>query len=354
MEIPLYRSEIEKEEVKQVRDSIDSGWISPKAEGVRSFEEKFLEFNNSEHGFALDSGTTSLELALEIIEDGNVVVPNLTFGASAIAVKTSDRDLVFADVDRDTMGLDPESVKKKITEDTAAIVAVHLFGQPCNIQEINELAEKNDIALIEDCSQALGASLKGRKTGNFGDLAYFSFSWNKSITTGKGGFLIAGNQDINRELKKLLDYGREDSEWRYKGHNYSMDNIRASIGLGQISRLNKTINRKKELVRHYNKKIDLDNSEMLTLDQEDVNISPWCFYILVEKKKRDKIIQRLENEGIGSKRFYTPLDSREVFEEGDNLSTSYDLSKKGIMLPLYTGLSKKEIDKIANVINEYV
>lgn len=354
MEIPLYRSEIEKEEIKQVRDSIDSGWISPKAEGVRSFEEKFLEFNNSKHGFALDSGTTALELALEVLEDGEVIVPNLTFGASAIAVKTSDRDLVFADVDRDTMGLDPESIKQKITEDTAAIVAVHLFGQPCHIQEISDIAEKNNIALIEDCSQALGASLKGRKTGNFGDLAYFSFSWNKNITTGKGGFLIAGNQEMYREIKKLLDYGREDSEWCHKGHNYSMDNIRASIGLGQILQLDELITRKKELVSYYNKKIDLDNSKMLTLDQEKIDISPWGFYILVEKKKRDEIIQHLENEGIGSKRFYTPLDSRKVFEEVENLSTSYDISKQGILLPLYTELNKDEINEIANIVNEYL
>lgn len=239
--IPVAEPSLDGREKEYVMECLESGWISGSGKYIDRFEESFARFCNARHGVAVANGTVALHvalLALGITAGDEVIVPDLTYIAAANSVLYCNAKPVFADVDPVTWTLNPAEVERKITPRTRAIIAVHLYGHPVEMGQIQKLAKNHKLFIIEDAAEAHGAEYKGRRIGSIGDIATFSFYGNKIITTGEGGMIVTNDDTLARQSRLLKGQGM-DPERRYwfpmLGYNYRMTNIQAAIGLAQWS-----------------------------------------------------------------------------------------------------------------------
>jgi perosamine synthetase len=232
-------------EKKYLTKAIDTNFVSVVGPFVPEFEEKFAQYVGSKRAVSTQSGTAALHMALYqlgIGEGDEVIVPSLTFIATINPVLFVGAKPVIVDVDPITWNIDPQEIKKAITKKTKAIIPVHLYGSVCNIDEIIEIARENKLLVIEDATESLGATYKGRQTGTFGDFGCFSFNGNKLITTGGGGMIVSNNQKQAEHVKFLVNQARNTSKGYYHpevGFNYRMTNIEASLGLAQLEKIDK-------------------------------------------------------------------------------------------------------------------
>lgn len=353
MEVPEYLPNLGDKEAEAVRDAISSGWISSSGENVEALERKFSKFMGGGSSVAVDSGTAALHLAiksLEIPEGSDIIVPNLTYGATGIAVKEAGMKPVLADIEPETLGIDPQEIKRNLTPETEAVIVVHMYGRPAKMDEIMEIAEKHDLKVIEDAALALGAEYKGQKAGSIGDIGCFSFGWSKNITTGKGGMVFSSSEDMSK-VRKLADYGREEGErFRFSetGYNFLMDNIRASIGIEQLNRLQKTFERKQEIFEFYREELEVE--EKMEEGREFVSTAPTAFYIFTDR--RDELKKYLQEHDIGSKIIFRPLNLMDAFPDGE-FKVSEEVGDKGLVLPYYPDISSEQLDYVVKTVNEF-
>jgi perosamine synthetase len=353
MEVPEYLPKLGDREAEAAKEAISSGWISPSGKEVERFEEKFTEFMGSGASVAVDSGTAALHLAIESLdlsEDSDIIVPDLTYGATGLAVKEAGMNPVLADIEAETLGIDPQQIEENLTPETEAVIVVHMYGRPAKMDEIMEMAEKHDLKVIEDAALSLGAEYKGEKTGSIGDIGCFSFAWNKNMTTGKGGMVFSSSEDMS-QVRKLADYGREEGkrfEFSSTGYNYLMDNIRASVGLEQFERLPEIFERKEEIFDFYQKNLEVKGG--LKEKREFVESTPTAFYILTDRKEGLK--KHLEEHGIGCRDIFKPLNRMEVFPDG-NYKVSEDIGDKGLVLPSHPDLSQEQLSYVVEKINDF-
>ncbi|MEL6309695.1 MAG: aminotransferase class I/II-fold pyridoxal phosphate-dependent enzyme, partial [Chloroflexota bacterium] len=256
--LPVMEPALGGNELKYVMDCVTSGWISSKGDYVTRFEEAFCEYLGVEYALSTSSGTTALHLGLVAmgLEVGDeVIVPDLTFGASANVVVHCGATPVFVDVDRETWTLDPEQVAAKITPKTRAIMPVHLYGHPADMQPLQELADAHDLFIIEDAAEALGAKYKDQFVGSIGSVSAFSFFANKIITTGEGGMVTTNEPEIYEKMVVMRAHGMEANKryWHhYAGYNYRMTNLQAAIGLAQMEQIDKFLAYRKNVIERYN------------------------------------------------------------------------------------------------------
>jgi len=249
--IELDAPNVGKLEKEYLNNCIDSTFISTFGPFVPEFEEKFAQYIGSERAVSTQSGTAALHVALYqlgIGEGDEVIVPSLTFIATINPILFVGAKPVIVDVDPITWNIDPQEIRKAITKKTKAIIPVHLYGSVCNIDEIIEIARENKLFVIEDATESLGATYKNRQTGTFGDFGCFSFNGNKLITTGGGGMIVSNNQKKAEHIKFLVNQARDASKGYYHpevGFNYRMTNIEASLGLAQLERIDKFLNKKR-------------------------------------------------------------------------------------------------------------
>jgi len=357
--IPVYKPSIGKKELEYVTQAVKSTWISSKGEFLDKFEKEFAKFCQTKYAVATCNGTVSIHLALAALGIGKgdeVIVPTFTYVASVNAITYTQAKPVFAESEKDSWNLDPNDIEKRITSKTKAIMAVHLYGHPCNMGPILKIAKKYKLCVIEDAAESHGALYKGKKVGSIGDVGSFSFFGNKTITTGEGGMIVTNNKKIADKARHLRGQGvsLKKNYWHDEiGFNYRMTNIAAAIGLAQLEKIEKIIAKKRTIAKKYFK--ELSNVKELVLQPEmpwAKNVF-WMVSVLTPKKDRDKLMKHLLDNGIDSRPFFYPAHIMPIYKENKKYPTAEDIAARGINLPSFPELTKKEIEKITKVIKKY-
>lgn len=357
--IPIYKPFLIGNEKKYINNCIKSNIISSKGEYITLFEKKFAEYIGVKYATTFSNGTCAIHLAIALLGIGygdEVILPTLTFIASANSVVNNGATPVFVDVGYDWQ-INPDETRKKITKKTKAIMAVHLYGFPCNLDELKRICKEHKLYLVEDCAEALGSKYKGKYLGNFGDLATFSFYGNKTITTGEGGMLVTNNYKFFDKAKKMKSHGavgKDDYYFVSTGFNFRMNNLSAAIGLAQLENIKKIMTLKRSIEKKYRKLLDSAPVDFYPSKNSDNNCY-WMVTILVENKRyRDSLRKFLKINGIETRPFFYPLHTLPMFKnKGLKCPVAENIAERGISLPSYPSLSDNEIEYICNKINEF-
>jgi perosamine synthetase len=356
--IPIAEPEIGEEELKNVTEAVKSGWVSSKGPFIGEFEKSFSSYIGAKHGVATSNGTTALHLALAALgikRGDKVLVPSLTFIAVANAVTYTGAEPIFIDSHPEYWCMDPSKIEENIDDQTKATILVHLYGHPCEMNEIMRIAEDHNLHVIEDCAEAHGAEYKGKKTGSFGIISCFSFYGNKIITTGEGGMCLTNNEELTEKMRILRDHGMNPRKKYWHdiiGFNYRMTNLQAALGVAQLEKIDSLINKKRTIATTYKKLIH---------DLSDVTPAPempwaknvyWLYSILVKKTLRNKIIEHLEKQGIEARPFFYPLHTLPPYQHNLKLPIAEELSAKGLNLPSGPRLSENQIEEVVESLRE--
>jgi len=356
--IPLYRPYLNFSEKKNIYKCIKTNWISSKGEFIEKFENQFKKLFNYKYALTVNNGTAALHLAvmaLDIKKGDEVIVPSLTYVATANAISYTGAKVVLVDVNLNDWQISIESIKKNITKKTKAIVLVHLYGQPCDLNPIIKLAQKKKIKVVEDCAEALGSKYYNKFVGSFGDTASFSFYGNKTITTGEGGMVVCKNKKIYKKILKLKSQGLNLNSKKYYdhdiiGYNYRMTNICASIGLAQLSKLNSIIKKKVNIFKKYKKFL---NKCPITFHEQNKNTlhTFWLINILCKNfGEKNKLISFLKNKSIETRPVFIPMHKLKMYNNEKKLRNSDLISNIGISLPSFPSLKNNEIKYISTQI----
>ena len=363
LKYPIYQPLLTGKEKKYVNDCLEEGWISSLGKYIKKFEDSFSEYIGTKYAISCSSGTTALHLALlslGIKKDDEVILPALTFVATANAVSYCGAKPVFADSYENSYLIDITDVENKITDKTKAIIAVHLYGNSCEMEQLKNICSKYDLFLIEDNAEALGTKYKNQITGSFGDISCFSFYGNKTITSGEGGMVCTNDTKLANSIKLYKDHGLDIEATEYYTHNvigfnYRMTNISAAIGLAQLESVNKIIEKKRNIANIYIS--ELENIKNLTLQhvEEDVFSTYWLFSLLCSSyDERSKLIKHLNAFGIDSRPFFVPLNELEIYKTSDKSTPiSNKLGLRGISLPSYPALEKEDVLYITKTIKNF-
>ena len=358
--IPVAEPCICEEELKNVVETVKSGWISSKGKFIEEFEKKFARYCGVKYGIATANGTVALHLALKALGVGKgdeVIVPTLTFVATANAVTYCNAKPVFVDSHPDYWCIDPEKIEEKITKNTKAVIVVHLYGHPCDMDWIKDMAEDHGLYVIEDAAEAHGAEYKGNKVGSFGNISCFSFYGNKIMTTGEGGMCLTSDEELAEKMRVLRDHGmsKERKYWHeIVGFNYRMTNLQAAIGVAQLKKLDRFVERKRQIAKWYAEGLeDLAEKGLITLHPEMkwAKCVYWMYSILIEEKagiNRDELMRKLEENGIETRPFFVPMHVLPIYGNGGKLPVAEELARKGINLPTSIKLNKNMIKYIIN------
>lgn len=360
MKIPVYRPLLNGNEKKYVDDCLDSTWISSKGKYNDLFSEKFSEFIGVEYGTTVANGTLALHLALMALgigEGDEVIVPSFTYVASANAVKYTGANVVFADSEEDSWQLDPEDIEHRITDRTKAIMPVHLYGHPCDMDKIMDIARKYHLFVVEDCAEAIGSEYKGKKVGSFGDIAAFSFFGNKTITCGEGGMVLTNDKTLFERALHIKGQGlaAHREYWHdIIGYNYRMTNIAAAIGLAQLEQIDTFVQRKIDIANTY--KVQLDKLPCkVHAAVGDVKHTYWMVSIICDKiEDRDKLREFLKEKGIETRPTFYPIHTMPMYSEKyQKLPIAEKLGWSGINLPSFPALKDEEVMFVCDSIKEY-
>ncbi len=343
-------------EFKYLTDAFMSTWISSSGEYIGKFESEFAKYSDAKYGVACSNGTVAIHLALVALgigEGDEVIVPDLTFAATINAVLHSFATPVIVDVEEDSWCIDPKEIEKAITSKTKAIIPVHLYGQPCDMGAIMEIAKKHNLKVIEDCAEAHGAMYGGQKVGSFGDIGCFSFYGNKIITTGEGGMCTTNSEELNDKMRILRDHGMSKTKRYWHdviGYNYRMTNLQAAIGLAQLERIEEIHKNRRKYEENY-KEILPNDKFAFQSDCENRTRVTWLVSVLLnESIDREEYIQKLKNQGIDARPFFYPLSDMEIYRPYCKVETpvTHKLSKVGLNLPTYESL--KSMGEIRNIL----
>ena len=359
--IPVAEPELGEGELRNIINAIKSGWISSKGSFINEFEQEFSKYIGVKHAIAVANGTAALHLALLALDTGpgdEVLIPDLTFISPASMTVLTGATPVFVDANPRYWCMDVEDVNRKITNKTKAMVIVHLYGHPADIDPLLEIAEEHDIYVIEDCAQAHGAEYKRKKVGSFGIISCFSFYANKIVTTGEGGICLTDDQKLAQKIRLLHDHGMgvERPYWHeILGFNYRMTNLQAAIGAAQIKKIDNFVQRKREIARTYNEL--LENIEGITTPPEmpwAKNVY-WMYSILIEdsfRVTRDELAMELGKKDVETRPFFYPIHTMPPYKRNEKFLVAEELAKKGINLPSSVKLKKEEVERIVKFINE--
>lgn len=362
--IPVAAPSLIGNEKEYVNDCMESGWISSAGKYIELFEAGFAKFCGVRHAVACCNGTIALHLALVALgvrQGDEVIVPTLTFVATANAVTYCGATPVFVDSEPETWNLDPSRVEAAITPRTKGIIAVHLYGHPAKMDELKEIAQKHNLFLLEDAAEAHGATYKGKTIGSIGDAAAFSFYANKIITTGEGGMVVT-DDDALAERARLLRGQGMDSNRRYWfpviGYNYRMMNLPAAIGLAQLEKIDEQLAARKQIAAAYRE--NLQDVGGLTWQNENAWARHvyWMFNVVLEPdvwKPRDEVIEMLSLDGIETRPVFYPMHSLPPYfnsARAEKFPVAEHLAQNGISLPTWAGLKSDDIDYICNALRQ--
>ncbi len=353
--IPIAKPWITEEEKKEVLKVLDSG-ILASGEWVKRFEEEFAKYIGVKYALTTTNGTQALILGLEAIgvKGKEVLVPSFTFIASATSIIRAGGKPVFVDVDPKTFNIDVEDARKKITENTVAIMPVHLYGQSADMDAIKELAEEKELYVIEDACQAHGAEWKGKKTGGLGDIAAFSFYPTKNMTTGEGGMVTTNNDELAEKVAMLRNHGQKERYLHSElGWNFRMTNIAAAIGVVQLRRLDKANEIRRKNAKIYDEELE-GIVEVPFVDQRAKHV---YHQYTIKVKNRDKLIRAFKDNEIGFGIYYPRgIHQQPVMQKlgfgNVKLPITEKLINEVISIPVHPLVSEEDITKIVQVIRK--
>ena len=368
--IPVCEPCLDGNEKKYVMDCMETGWISSSGKYVKAFEESFSAYCDCNYGVAVCNGTVSLHLALTALGIGKgdeVIIPNFTMIASAYAVCYTGAKPVFVDSDADTWNIDTNKIEEKITKNTKAIMPVHIFGNPCNMSKIEEIAKKYNLYIIEDAAEAHGALYNGKKVGSFSDIASFSFFANKNLTTGEGGMVVMKDENYYDKCRYLKNMSFPINAPRIYQHddigfNYRMSNIHAAIGLAQVEKADEYRDMRIKNHNLYKKYLsEVDGITFQKDEENSLNVN-WMNTILLDTKKyghsKEELIEHLKNNGVDTRLLFTGMHRQKcLLDFGCNCQGEYpvtdNLTQNGFYLPSASNLSEDDIKYICNLIKEF-
>lgn len=347
-------------ELRYVTECIVSGWISSAGAFVTRFEELFAAFCGTRHAVAVGNGTEALHLALLALGVGpgdEVIVPTLTFIATANAVTYTGARAIPVDSELVTWNLDPAQVEAAITPRTKAILPVHLYGHPADLDALLEIAGKHGLALIEDAAEAHGATYKGRAVGGIGDVGVFSFYGNKIVTTGEGGMIVTDRDDLAEQMRVLRSHGMS-TDRRYwhpvLGYNYRLTNLQAAVGVAQMERVDEILRAKRTVSDRYTH--GLAGIPGITLPPEEpwaTNVF-WLYSILVDEREfgmsRDALLAALDAEDIEGRAFFPPIHRQPLYDDGRSLPVAERLAGAGLSLPSAVSLSEADVARVVDTV----
>jgi len=360
--IPVYKPFIGARERKYVDECLETGWISGRGHFVKDFEQSFAKYLGAKHSIAVCNGTVALHLAMLTLGIGRgdeVIVPTLTYIAPVNAIKYVGATPVFVDSHPDYWGLDPNRIEENITPKTKAILVVHLYGHPCDMDPISEIAEKHNLFVIEDAAEAHGAEYKGRKVGNIGMINTFSFYGNKIITTGEGGMVVTESNALSDLCMRLKGQGvvAENMYWHdLLGYNYRMSNVAAAIGLAQLDRVDETLANKKRIADLYRRELGSMDGVVIQAEKPWALNVYWMFSILVSPMQREPLRQFLAQRMIETRPFFSPVHTMPMYSEhrSRKLPVAQDISERGINLPSGPTLTNDEVGHVCDLVKQYL
>lgn len=370
--IPLFEIDWDESDIDAVSESIKRGGYWAKGPYVDEFESKLEQYLGVEHALVVNSGTTALVAALQglgIGEGDEVIVPSFTFIATANAVRLVGAEPVFADIETQTYGLSPSDVESKITESTVGILPVHCYGTSCRIKELSDIANKHNIRLIEDAAEVLGAEYNGQKLGTFGDASALSFCQNKITPTGEGGAVVTNDNDVAKEIKLYRSHGRATNDYfdsTDSGHyvslgtNIRMSDLTAALGCSQLDRVTILIESRQQVAQQYNEHLKGIDGVHPHESLPSANHVYQLYTIeLAEWVNRQKVIEALRRSNISSKVYWDPpVHQTEYYtkttDQIPTLPNTEKVASRVLSLPMYPGLSSKEIERVASSIRTAV
>lgn len=364
--IPYGLHWIEEEDVEEVIKVLKSNWITtgPK---IEEFEKALCRYIGCKYAIAVNSGTSALDIAvasLQLQKNSEIITTPFSFIATSNVIIYNGHIPVFADIQRDTFNIDPSEIKKSITEKTKAIIYVDYAGHPCEIDEINEIAEENNLFLIEDACHALGAEYKGKKIGGFADITVFSFHPVKHITTGEGGVAVTNDPELAGRMRMLRNHGidldpRSRKDYRYDmkllGRNYRITDFQAALGLSQLKKLESFLNKRRKIAKMYNKELEgiVEHQKVRNYVTHAWHIYP----ILVDN--REYIYTEMRKRGIGVNVHYIPIYKHSYYINNFGYSSvdfpvTEEVYRKELTLPMYPRMTEDDINFVISSFKEVV
>jgi perosamine synthetase len=369
--IPLFKIYWDEDCVKEVVGVIKSGMNWATGPKIVEFENAISEYLGVKYAVTFNSGTSALHailLAYKLRPGDEVIVPSFTFIATANAPLFVGAKPVFADIEEETLGVDPESVQEKITDKTKAIITVHYGGCPSRVKELKEIAEDHHLVLIEDAAEAFGARIGELKVGTFGDSAVLSFCQNKIITTGEGGAVVTNDEKIYERLKLIRSHGRMEiqpyfdsshpGEYVELGYNWRLSNVLAALGLAQLKKIDKIIEMRRKNAQILDEKLSSIKNVIIPKCPEGYFHVYQLYTIRVPSEFRDPLIKHLADKGIMSKIYFYPVHLTTFYKanfgfKGGELPITERISKEVLSLPIYPSMTKEEINYIGDSIGEF-
>jgi len=365
--IPVNTPLLNGNELKYLTECIETGWISSEGPFISSFEEKFSNYIGCDYGIAVSSGSAALDIAIKALNIGpgdEVIMPAFTIISPAQSVVTAGAIPVLIDSDPLTWNMDVTQIEAKITPKTKAILVVHIYGLPVDMEPVLQLAKKYNLKVIEDAAEMHGQTYKGKMCGTFGDISIFSFYPNKHITTGEGGMLLTNDDELAKRCKKLRNLCFEPNGPRFVhyelGWNYRMTNLQAALGLAQLEQIDNFVEKKKVMGAVYQKELSHLKTKGYLLPLEKTDYSEniyWVFGLVApEQDQKEKIVLHLTENKIGTRPFFWCMHEQPVFQKmglfrNEKYPVAEKLARNGFYLPSGLGLQSQEMKTIIQKIN---
>lgn len=344
-------------EKKYVMDAVESTWISSNGKYIRQFEEMFAAFCNVKHAIATTNGTTALHLALValgVTAGDEILVPTVTYIATANVVRYCNATPVFVDSLPGTMTMDPEDAARKITKRTRGIIPVHLYGHPAHMSVLNKLAAEHGLWVLEDAAEAHGAECDGKRVGGIGTCAAFSFFGNKIVTTGEGGMVTTNDDALAAKLRLFRGQGMDPNE-RYwfpvVGYNYRMTNVAAAIGVAQMETIDRSISERQQIADWYAESLaPLEDKIVLPTTEPWAKSVCWMYTVYLRtgaRPERDAVMKRMAEDDIETRPVFHPMHVMPPYKDNKPYPVADTWACRGINLPTWQGLSMDDILRIA-------
>jgi len=364
--IPVCEPLIGLKELEYVTDCLKTNWISSAGKYIAQFEQGFADYCGCKYGIATTSGTTALHLALAALGIGKgdeVIIPSFTMAACAFSVIYTGAKPVLVDSEPETWNMDVNQVERKINPHTKAIMPVHIYGHPCDMEPIMDIARKYRMYVLEDAAEAHGAEYRGKKAGGIGDVGCFSFYANKIITTGEGGMVVTNDEKVADRARRLKDqaFSRERRFLHTEiGFNYRMTNIQAAIGLAQLENIDRLVELRRENAALYSRLLKGIPGITLPKEKKWAKNVYWMYSIVIEDEfgmSRDDLMAFLRQKGIDTRTFFIPMHVQPAFRnlglfEGERYPVSDRLAERGLYLPSGSGLSKDQISSVCEAVKQ--